>query len=107
MIERAYTHLSRHQLRPMLRRLHAEMGEAALNLIEVDAAQRRGVFSLPTTFILDRNSQPLMVYNGGLEARTDAEERWIVPSGGRASVRRSMINPACASASVMASSGRR
>ncbi len=64
------------QLRPMLRRLHTELGEAALNLIEVDAAQhpdtaqRWGVFSVPTTFILDRNGQPLAVYNGAVELYT-------------------------------------
>lgn len=62
------------QIKPMLRALQVEIGE--VNLIEVDAARhpdtakRWNVFSVPTTFVLDADGQPLAVYNGAVELHT-------------------------------------
>ena len=63
------------QQTPVLKQLQQELGETGLQLIRVDAtenpdaADRWGVFSVPTTFVLDKNGQPYRVHNGvvGLE----------------------------------------
>ncbi len=63
------------QQTPTLKRLQSELGEA-LHVIRVDAtenpeaAERWGVFSVPTTFVLDANGQPHKVYNGVVDADT-------------------------------------
>lgn len=63
------------QQTPTLQRLQQEMGDA-LRVIRVDAtedpdvADRWGVFSVPTTFVLDRDGQPRSVYNGIVDAQT-------------------------------------
>jgi thiol-disulfide isomerase/thioredoxin len=57
---------------PMLKQLQAEVGEQHLHIIRVDAtqdpdaAERWGVFSVPTVFVLDSNHQPRGVYDGGV-----------------------------------------
>lgn len=63
------------QQTPTLSRLQQEMGDT-LRVIRVDAfenpeaAERWGVFSVPTTFVLNRNGQPHKVYNGVVDAET-------------------------------------
>lgn len=58
------------QLKPALDRLQAQLGDDGLQVIAVDAtenpdiADRWGVFSVPTTFVLDQSGQPKRVYNG-------------------------------------------
>jgi thioredoxin 1 len=60
---------------PMLQRLQQEMGDG-LRVIRVDAteqpeaADRWGVFSVPTTFVLDKNGQPRNVHNGVVDVQT-------------------------------------
>jgi len=60
----------RFQLKPTLDRLQIQLGETGLQVIGVDAtvnpeaADRWGVFSVPTTFVLDTQGQPTIVYNG-------------------------------------------
>lgn len=57
------------QQQPALAKLQSEMGDF-IQIIQVDAAQdpdaaeRWGVFSAPTTFILDRSGQPREVNHG-------------------------------------------
>lgn len=63
------------QQTPVFNTLQAEMGEDSLHVIRVDAtqhpdtAERWGVFSVPTTFVLGKDGQPRSVHNGvvGLE----------------------------------------
>jgi thioredoxin 1 len=63
------------QQTPTLQRLQQEMGDA-LRVIRVDAtenpdaADRWGVFSVPTTFVLDRDGHARNVYNGLVDAQT-------------------------------------
>jgi len=63
------------QQTPTLQRLQQEMGDA-LCVIRVDAtenpdaADRWGVFSVPTTFVLDGKGHPRSVYNGIVDAQT-------------------------------------
>jgi thioredoxin-like negative regulator of GroEL len=58
---------------PCLQRLQHELGES-LRVIRVDAtenpdaATRWGVFSVPTTFVLDGQGKPRSVYNGVVSA---------------------------------------
>jgi thiol-disulfide isomerase/thioredoxin len=55
---------------PVLDRLLADVGVDGLRLIRVDAtvdpaaAERWGVFSVPTLFVLDQAGQPRKVFNG-------------------------------------------
>jgi thiol-disulfide isomerase/thioredoxin len=62
----------RTQQQPALARLQAELGEA-VQIVRVDAAEdpeaaaRWGVFTAPTTFILDRRGQPRAVNHGVTE----------------------------------------
>ena len=57
------------QQRPAIQQLLAELGDS-VQVIEVDAseqpdaANRWGVMSVPTTFILDRHGQPREINNG-------------------------------------------
>lgn len=57
------------QITPMLQKLQMEMGNR-LQVIRVDAtedpdaAQRWGVFSVPTMFVLDAHGKPRNVHNG-------------------------------------------
>ena len=68
------------QQTPVLNQLQAELGESGLHLVRVDAtaypdtAQRWGVFSVPTTFILGKDGQPRNVYNGVVGLETLREE---------------------------------
>ena len=63
------------QQTPVLDQLRREMGDERLRLIcidateDPDAADRWGVFSVPTLFVLDTEGQPRSVFNGvvGLE----------------------------------------
>ncbi|MAS35883.1 MAG: hypothetical protein CL610_17880 [Anaerolineaceae bacterium] len=63
------------QQTPVLEQLQTELGSDHLRLIKVDAtedpdaAERWGVFSVPTVFILNNEGQPRQVFNGvvGLE----------------------------------------
>lgn len=63
------------QQTPVLEQLQRELDEDHLRLIRVDAtedpdaADRWGVFSVPTLFVLDAQGQPRSVFNGvvGLE----------------------------------------
>ena len=63
------------QQTPILQRLQQEMGDA-LRIIRVDAtenpdaADRWGVFSVPTTFVLNCDGQPCNVHNGVVDAQT-------------------------------------
>lgn len=63
------------QQTPTLQRLQQEMGDA-LRVIRVDAtenpdaADRWGVLSVPTTFVLDCNGNALSVYNGVVDGQT-------------------------------------
>lgn len=63
----------RTQQQPALARVQAELGER-VQIIQVNAledtaaADRWGVFSAPTTFILDRQGQPLEVNHGVADA---------------------------------------
>lgn len=58
------------QQTPNLERLHRELGDEGLQIIRVDAtkdpdaAGRWGVFSVPTTFIIDHTGKPRHVHNG-------------------------------------------
>lgn len=58
------------QQKPAIRRLVEQIGEKAVQIIEVDVeknpevAQRWGVLSLPTTFILDRDGKPRDINHG-------------------------------------------
>ena len=64
------------QQRPTIERLVGELGADAVQFIQVDvendpdAAQRWGVMSLPTTYILDRDGQPHEVNHGVTSAET-------------------------------------
>lgn len=68
------------QQTPVFNKLQAEMDENRLRLIRIDAtedpdtAQRWGVFSVPTTFVLDSNGQPRNVHNGVVGLETLREE---------------------------------
>jgi thioredoxin-like negative regulator of GroEL len=63
------------QQTPNLQRLQAELGDR-LRVIRVDATQepeaadRWGVFSVPTVFVLDKNGRPRRVYNGVVDNET-------------------------------------
>ena len=58
------------QQQPAIRRLVDQVGEKAVQVIHVDVeknpeiAQRWGVLSLPTTFILDRDGKPRDINHG-------------------------------------------
>jgi thioredoxin-like negative regulator of GroEL len=58
------------QQKPAIHRLVEQIGEKAIQVIEVDVeknpevAQRWGVLSLPTTFILDRDGKPRDINHG-------------------------------------------
>lgn len=58
------------QQRPAIQHLVAELGEQEIQVIEVNAledpaaANRWGVLSVPTTFIIDGSGQPRQVNNG-------------------------------------------
>ena len=64
------------QQTPTLQQLQSEVGSAGLHVIRVDAtidpqaAERWGVFSVPTTFVLDRDGKPRTVYNGVVDSKT-------------------------------------
>lgn len=64
------------QQTPTLQQLQAEVGPDSLRVIRVDAtidpqaAERWGVFSVPTTFVLDRDGKPRTVYNGVVDSKT-------------------------------------
>lgn len=64
------------QQSPTFERLQDEFGPAKLQIIRVDATQnpeaasRWRVFSVPTTFVLDRQGQPRFVHNGVVDAPT-------------------------------------
>lgn len=66
----------RTQQQPTLARLQAELGEHAVQVIKIDAfedpdaASRWGVFSAPTTFILDAQRQPRAVNHGVADIET-------------------------------------
>jgi len=63
------------QQTPTLGKLQQEMGDG-LRVIRVDAtenpeaAERWGVFSVPTVFVLNRDGQPHKVYNGVVDGET-------------------------------------
>lgn len=63
------------QQTPTLNRLQDEMGDS-LQIIRVDAtqdpeaAQRWGVMTVPTTFIIDKSGKPRHVHNGVVDANT-------------------------------------
>ncbi len=58
------------QQTPVLDKLLADIGDEGLHLVRVDAtvdpaaAERWGVFSVPTLFVLDHNGEPRKVFNG-------------------------------------------
>ncbi|HEX2905857.1 MAG TPA: thioredoxin family protein [Phototrophicaceae bacterium] len=62
------------QQQPALSRLRTELGENNIQIIQIDAvenpdaADRWGVFSAPTTFILDPHGQPREVNHGVADA---------------------------------------
>jgi thiol-disulfide isomerase/thioredoxin len=64
------------QQTPTLERLQQELGSAGLHVIRVDAtqnpdaAERWGVFSVPTVFVLDKTGSPRSVHNGVVDAAT-------------------------------------
>ena len=68
------------QQTPILDQLQAELDESRLQLIRVDAtqhpetAERWGVFSVPTTFVLGKDGQPRNVHNGVVGLETLREE---------------------------------
>lgn len=61
--------------KPTLTQLQAELG-AAIQIVQIDAtedpasADRWGVFSAPTTFVLDANHQPRYINRGVASAET-------------------------------------
>ena len=63
------------QQTPTLQRLQQELGER-LHVVRVDAtqqpdaAQRWGVFSVPTTFVLDQHGRARGVHNGIVDSET-------------------------------------
>jgi thiol-disulfide isomerase/thioredoxin len=63
------------QQTPTLKRLEQELGDG-LRVIRVDAfenpeaAERWGVFSVPTTFVFNAAGQPCKVYNGVVDGET-------------------------------------
>jgi thiol-disulfide isomerase/thioredoxin len=65
----------RTQQRPALHDLLSELGSSAVQVIEVnaleqpDAADRWGVLSVPTTFILDAQGQPRQINHGVANAQ--------------------------------------
>jgi len=68
------------QQTPILDRLQMEMGENNLRTVRIDASEdpetaaRWGVFSVPTTFVLDETGQPRNVHNGVVGIETLREE---------------------------------
>ncbi|MEQ8673128.1 MAG: thioredoxin family protein [Aggregatilineales bacterium] len=62
------------QQTPTLDKLQTELGENGVQVIRVDAtedpdaADRWGVFSVPTTFIVDHDGKPRHVHNGVVSA---------------------------------------
>lgn len=66
----------RFQQTPTLQQLLDEMGDQNVQIIRVDAtehpdaADRWGVFSVPTTFVLDKAGQPRQVFNGVVDLAT-------------------------------------
>lgn len=58
------------QQQPALRKLQTELGDNAIQIIEIDAtedmsaAERWGVLSAPTTFVLDETFQPVHINHG-------------------------------------------
>jgi thioredoxin-like negative regulator of GroEL len=63
------------QQTPTLERLQNELGER-LHIVRIDAsedidtASKWGVFSVPTTFVLDHTGNPRTVYNGVVDGET-------------------------------------
>lgn len=74
------------QQTPTLQRLQEEFG-TGLRVIRVDAsedpeaADRWGVFSVPTTFVLDPKGTPRQVFNGVVDALTLRRELQIATNG--------------------------
>lgn len=70
----------RFQQKPALAKLHAELGDGGIQIIEVDAAvqpddaKRWGVFTAPTTFILNDTGAPVTVNHGVADARKLAQQ---------------------------------
>lgn len=64
------------QQTPTLQQLLDDLGEQQVQVIKVDAteqpeaADRWGVLSVPTTFVLDRNGKPRTVHNGVVDLKT-------------------------------------
>jgi thioredoxin 1 len=64
------------QQTPYLQKLQSELGENGVKIIRVDAAEhpdtatRWGVFSVPTTFVLNELGQPRNVHNGVVDPDT-------------------------------------
>ena len=64
------------QQTPTLQQLLEDMGEHQIQVIKVDAteqpdaADRWGVFSVPTTFVLDKAGNPRTVHNGIVDLKT-------------------------------------
>jgi len=75
----------RTQQQPALARLQAELGEDSIQIIQIDATQnaeaadRWGVFSAPTTFVLDSRRQVRDVNYG--VADTDKLKRQLAAAG--------------------------
>jgi thiol-disulfide isomerase/thioredoxin len=58
---------------PMLKQLQAEMSVHVIRVDatqDSDAAERWGVFSVPTVFVLDNQHQPRGVYHGSITPET-------------------------------------
>jgi thioredoxin-like negative regulator of GroEL len=72
----ACSHIWRLQQTPYLQKLQSELGENGVKIIRVDAAEhpdtatRWGVFSVPTTFVLNELGQPRNVHNGVVDPDT-------------------------------------